>query len=249
MSNWWERKIQGGPPQQRTAYPPQPQQAPPAYYPPQPPPQQVPPAYYAQPVPGAPPHAPFGFDQATGRPIAPYGYDQQGNVMLQPPYQPPPQQYAPPPTQAYAPNGLPAAYPPQSAPPGWMPDGRGGWMPDGPTVLDDQGHVHYWDAAMHFKGSEGVQAVGTCPKCGGPLVPRNEGGQNRVLNTNTGVMADPAPECATCGYNGKFEQMASGNHNGIAVHVDGPARAAPGAKSLSQVESQHGLPNLFAHKT
>jgi hypothetical protein len=269
VGNWWTERIAAGglgapaqapppaypppppgyPPPPN--YPPPPVQPPPPYYPPPQPPQQPPPPYYA-PVPGAPAHAPFGFDPATGAPLAPYGYDQFGRMVMQPPqayvappYAPPQPGYQQPP--AYAPNGLPYAAPAPSAPAqGWVPDGRGGWEPGQPPTTDGI-HVHYMDAAAHFKGREGIKQVTECPNCGGPLVPRNEGGQNNIMNLNSGIIATPAPECATCGYNGKFEQMGSGR--GVeGIQVVGSPRLAPGAGSLHQVAHQHNMKNLFAPK-
>lgn len=200
-----------------------------------PPPQQ----YYApQPVPGAPAHAPFGYDPATGTPVAPYGYDQAGRILVQPPYAPPPQQ----PYQQ--PGGLPPGYPQP---------GPQQYQAPMPTEVDEQGRpvIRAMEAAAHYQGGEGNKQTGTCPECGEQsLVPRTVGNEGKKLNTQTGQFVAPAPECSNCGYNGLFTQMGSTGGAGSAagIKVTGTPRLAPGAGNAAQVAHQHGLPNLFAPK-
>lgn len=243
--------------------PPQPQyQAPPAYAPPPPPPPgyqpgypppvapQPQPVYGPQPIPGAPVHAPFGYDQMTGQPLAPYGRDQYGGVVVQPP---PPAYYPQQPQQpAYDPRGqvMPQGY---GQPPYGAPGQPQHYQP--PTELDvntGQSMVHAMDAANAWQGGKGVAAAQPCPECGGPMMPTNATNESRVLNTKTGEFAHPAGHCTNCGYNGitrpgESTGALAGAANGVRVNVVGTV-AAPGAKSLQQVAGQHGLPNLFGPK-
>ena len=246
--------------------PPQPQyqQPPPGYAPPQPaaypqgyapPPPPPPPPPVYQPLPGAPPHAPFGYDQATGVPIAPYGRDQYGNVLVQPPYAPPP------PQQPY--------YPQQPQQPAY--DARGQVMPQGygqppyqmaqqpwqpPVEIDPNTGdpvVRAMDAAAAFKGREGVKNAEACPECGGVMFQPIASAEGRKLNTNTGQFAYAAGHCTNCGYNslahpGAATMAIAGGTAGVGVKVVGQARSAPGAGSIMQTAHQHGLPNLFAPK-
>lgn len=233
---WMDRynAAKGGPPARQAPPPPPPPQQPPsqAY-------QQ--PYGYEQPIPGAPPHAPYGYDQMNGAPRAPYGYLQDGRIAG------PPQGYQQP---AYQPNGLPT---PQGYDPAYNGPQQPYNPPAPPTEVDDQGNsvVHTMDAVMAYKGGKGVQSVGICPECGeDSLYPRTVGNEGKRLNTSTGQFVEPAPECARCGYNGLFTQMGSTGGAGSAsgVKVTGKPRLAPGAGNMAQVAGQHGLPNLFAPK-
>lgn len=230
--------YQPPPPQYPQGYG-QPQQPPPPAYAPQPPP----PVYAPQPIPGAPPHAPFGYDPTTGTPLSPYGRDQYGNVIVQPqPYyqQPPPQQ----PMHDERGQVLPQGYgqPPYGAPA----------APRPPTEFDPntgQQVVHAMDAAAHYQGGKGQRAT-QCPECDGHLIPTDATGESRVLNVRTGEFAYPAAHCNKCGYNGAIrpgESVAALSLSG-GVQVVGQPRPAPGGGSLAQVAGQHGMPNLFAPK-
>lgn len=247
---------------------PQPQyQQPPAYAPPPPPqpmqgyapPQQhfqPPPPGYPQPVgpqplPGAPAHAPFGYDQATGVPLAPYGRDQYGNVIVQPQYAPQPwQPPQPPPQPQYDPRGqvMPQGY---GQPPYGVPQTIQIPVADIDPATG-QPRVHAMDAAGAWQGGKGVAAATLCPECGGTMLPTNATNESRVLNTKTGEFAHPAGHCMNCGYNGivrpgESTGAAAGASHGVRVNVVGTV-AAPGAQSMQQVAGQHGLPNLFAPK-
>lgn len=260
MSDWLQRynaRKQGAP--ARPAPPPPPQYQQPVY---SPPPQQ--PAYqpgYPQPLPGAPPHAPFGYDQATGVPVAPFGYDQHGQVITQP-YAPPPQQYVPqqPQQHGYQPNGLPA------------PNGYG-QPPYGPVqpvyeqapVADgtpQNFHERVQYAISHVQGqTAGNREVMACQQCGGPMVPTDASGfavpdgmpqSAGVFNPNTGQTVYPAGHCMTCGHVNKVGSAYAPGAGSAAmagmVKASGPVRMAPGGGSVDQVAHQHGLPNLFAPK-
>lgn len=263
LARYNARKNGYGQPPPPPPPPPQYQQPPPGYAPPPPPPPPGYPQGYApppppvyQPVPGAPPHAPFGYDPATGVPNAPYGRDQYGNIMVQPPYayQQPPQYQQPYPQQpqqpAYDARGqvIPQGF---GQPPYGVPGQP--WQP--PVELDAQGRpsVHAMDAAAAFQGRQGVQAATPCPECGGVFFEPTASGEGRKLNTKTGEFAYAAGHCTACGYNGIMAPGSAtlalaGGASGVGVRLDGPARLAPGAGSLTQVAGQHGLPNLFAPK-
>lgn len=252
----YQARKRGAPPQ-----PQQPQyQAPPAYAPPPPPPpgygypqppQQQPvyqPPSGPQPLPGAPAHAPFGYDQSTGVPLAPYGRDQYGNVVVQPQYyqQPYPQQ---PQQPAYDPRG-------QVMPQGYGQPPYGPPVPQGPAVEYDpntgQQVVHAMDAAAYYRGGKGQMAQ-PCPECDGFLIPTDATPEARKLNIRTGEFAYPAGHCNKCGFNGVMtpgDGVASiAGLAGGSINIVGQPRPAPGGGSLIQTAGQHGMPNLFAPKT
>ena len=245
--------------------------APQPYYPPPQPPQQYAPSpqqpqYVPQPMPGAPPHAPFGYDPATGTPIAPYGRDQYGNIITQPYIQP----YAvsPQPVQqpAYDPRGMPM---PQGY--GQPPYGQVGQQqhlgprPEDALYVGSDGQVHVdWSKGpVAYQGGKGNQESHACPNagCDGYLIGTNGFGGGLldgmpqtagVFNAN-GQTVYPAPHCSKCG----FIQKADGGYApggavgaiaGAGVKPTGEPRMAPGAGNLVQVAGQHGLPNLFAPK-
>lgn len=268
MSAWLDRynRAKQGAPQH--AAPPQP---PPhaAYNVPGYPPPQVPqppyqqPAYppgYPQPVPGAPAHAPFGYDPMTGGPVAPFGYDQQGRILVQPPYAVPPQQ-APQYVQqpAYDPNGLPAPQGYGQPPYGQMqpPIQEAPPIQDG-TPQNFHDRVRY--AISHVQGTTaGNREIMQCQQCGGPMVPTDARGfavpdgmpqSAGVFNSNTGQTVFPAAHCVACGHvNREGTTFAPGAGTAAMagmVKATGPIRMAPGAGSVAQVANQHGLPNLFA---
>lgn len=258
----------------KTGRPPVPQAPayPPGYAPPQPPPQPYappPPAAYnvpgypppqqppqpyqqgPQPMPGAPPHAPFGYDPSTGVPLAPYGRDQFGAVITQPPVYYPPQPPPGYPPQQQQPYQQPQQ-PPQYGQPYGMPQQQQ-WAP--PVEYDQQGNavVHAMDAAAAFKGGKGLQAAEPCPECGGVMFQPTASGEGRKLNVKTGEFAYAAGHCTNCGYNGIASPGAAtmaiaGGVSGVGIQMAGPARPAPGAGSVMQTANQHGLPNLFAPK-
>jgi hypothetical protein len=215
----------------------------------------VPPTYqgqpqYQQPVPQGPPaHAPFGYDPNTGLPVAPYGRDQSGNIIV-------PQQQP----VAFDPRGLPQPQGYGQAPygqvPGQYPQQQFQPQDSGPQVLDAQGHVHYMDAAAHFRGTKEAQADSAdCPNCTVPdpvtggrkpgVMMRRTG--SKIMNTNTGIMVEPAPVCTNCGYNGKFEQSGAGSGmEGMVTQVEQGRHYGRGGASETQAAHIHGMRNLFA---
>lgn len=261
LARYNARKNGQQPPPQAPQYPPQPQPYPqqPVYQPP--PPQYpqgygqqqlpMPPPQGPQPIPGAPAHAPFGYDQMTGQPAAPYGRDQYGNIIVQPVpqyYQPPPQQ----PMHDARGQVMPQGY---GQPPYGVP-GPPQWQP--PVEYDQQGNavIHALDAAMAYRGGVGIQNAQTCPECGGvlfdPTAYVEEG--SRRLNTKTGEFATAAGHCTNCGWSpimhpGATTMAMAGGAHGVGVRMEGDPRMAPGARNLTQTASQHGLPNLFAPKS
>lgn len=231
-------------------YVPQPQYAPqpppPQYYPPQPP--QL--AYGPQPVPGAPPHAPFGYDPATGVPVAPYGHSQQGHILVQPPWGPPPPQQ--PQQPGWQPNGLPA---PQGY--GQAPYGAVQPYPEAPPPQNDGQPQNFHDrvryAISHVTGAQGSREVGQCEQCGGMLIPTDaKGGEGGVFNATLGRTVFAAAHCAQCGSiakdSGSFRpgESTGAMVDGMGVRVEGAPHLAPGARTQEQAAHFHGLPNLFA---
>jgi hypothetical protein len=256
MSDWLNRYNARRSGQPRPVAPPPPQQY-------QPPPQQYqqpPPLAYPQPVPGAPAHAPFGYDPATGVPVAPYGHDQYGRIVTQPLYAPPPQQV--PQQPGYQPNGLPA--PNGYGQPPYGPVQPVYDQPPPPADGTPQGfHDRVRYAISHVQGNTaGNREVGVCMQCGGPMVPTDATGfgvpdgmpqSAGVFNVNTGQTVYPAAHCATCGHinsigRGQFAPGGGTAAMGVGVKVVGAPRLAPGAGSMEQVAHQHGMPNLFAPK-
>lgn len=261
MNEWLEahRAAKAGRPAPPPNYPPPPPNygPPPPSYPPQAP--QAP--YVPPPQPQGPPHAPFGYDPQTGVPLAPYGHDQTGRVIVQPYYQQPVQQ------QYYDPNGLPA---PQGY--GQPPYGPAGQqqqpqygdphtvahlqpIPTGQDIKDKK--VNAFDAAFEWRGGKGVESVGTCDICGGPLIPfsaanaRDAGNGFSHMNSS-GQTVYAAPQCSQCGNSGKFvvgEGYGVAAMSGGGVVMTGAPRLAPGAGSVAQVQAQSGTGNLFAART
>ena len=243
------------PPQYAPPPPPPPQQ----YQQPLPPPVQVPPGYAPQgpvPIPGAPPHAPFGYDQMTGQPMAPYGRDHLGNIIVMPiPHAPPPgTQYYPqqPQQPAYDPRGqvMPQGY---GQPPYGPPGGVQQPTAQEATYVGSDGQVHIdWSKApLAYQGGQGNQESKPCPSCReGFLIPTDATGEARVLNVKTGEFAYPAAHCNRCGYNGVSTpgeaSGAVGAAAGTGVKIVGDPRMAPGASTRAQAATSHGLPNLFA---
>jgi hypothetical protein len=87
--------------------------------------------------------------------------------------------------------------------------------------------VPIWNWKGNLKGGAGeTEKVGSCPQCGSPrFFSRANGGT--VMNSNTGQMCAPKPECMECGY--PNEQGALGyQHAGAIKVVEGAVAARQG---------------------
>lgn len=238
------------PPQVVPGHPPQGTPQPPPGYGYPPPPPQYPPAppqgYVPAPQPTGPPHAPFGYDPSTGVPVAPYGRDQYGNIVVQP--------YVP--QQPYQPQQMPMHDPRGQVQPlgyGQPPYGQPGvpQQPQQPLTYfgeDGQERVDWSTAPTAWQGGQGTAESRPCPRCSkGALIATDATGEGRKLNVRTGEFAYPAAHCSACGYSDLVTpgESTGAMVQGIAVQ-QGEPRMAPGARTVAQVQGQHGLPNLFA---
>lgn len=75
-------------------------------------------------------------------------------------------------------------------------------MPGEVVPTDENGQIHFMDAAMRWRGGKGTKTeTGRCPECGSAnFFSRKEG----TKMTANGPVA-PAPQCFDCGFNGVYE--------------------------------------------
>lgn len=114
------------------------------------------------------------------------------------------------------------------APPGQQPPQQPPAPPEEappPPGAENSALPGWWNWRGNRKGAAAEST--NCPSCGSPrYFTQRSGG---VLNTQTGLMAYPKPECMECGY--PNEQGSSGMSDaqiqqGTAVIAHGPARLA-----------------------
>lgn len=95
------------------------------------------------------------------------------------------------------------------------------WQPksaaENPTNVSDVLPIWHWQGNPQG-GAKDSATLGNCPHCGSTnYFSRAAGGA--VVNTSTGQMVAPTPECFECGY--PRQQGALGQ-----AHIEGPAMAA-----------------------
>lgn len=113
------------------------------------------------------------------------------------------------------------------APPGTLPTQFGvqqpqGWQPksaaENPSNVSDVLPIWHWQGDP--RGGAGETAtLGPCPHCGSNNYFSRSSGMGNVVNTQTGAMVPPTPECFECGYPRLQGQLGTAT-------VTGPAHAA-----------------------
>lgn len=119
------------------------------------------------------------------------------------------------PGQTMAPPGVvPQQFGVQPPPQGWQPKSAA----ENPSNVADVLPIWHWQGDM--RGGAGETAMlGPCPHCGSNNYFSRSSGMGNVVNTTTGQMVPPTPECFECGY--PRLQGALGT-----AHIEGPAMAA-----------------------